>query len=123
MSNRWLSRRALVAHLGLAIWIPACAWLAMWQFSRASSGNALSYVYAIEWPALAFFGLWGWWMLIHTDKPTDEQVAERAEQERLARAKARAQADALVGEVNDEMAAYNEQLRALNEKGRKTWKH
>ena len=62
-------------------------------------------------------------MLIHTDKPTDEQVAERAEQERLARAKARAQADALVGEVNDEMAAYNEQLRALNEKGRKTWKH
>jgi len=95
----------------------------VWQFSRASSGNALSYVYAIEWPALALFGLWGWWMLIHTEKPTDEQVAARAEQERLARAQAQAQAEALVGEVDDEMAAYNEQLRALNEKGRKKWNH
>jgi DNA-binding protein H-NS len=62
-------------------------------------------------------------MLIHTEKPTEEQVAERAEQERLARAEARAQAEALVGEVDEEMAAYNEQLRALNEQGRKKWSH
>jgi DNA-binding protein H-NS len=83
----------------------------------------LSYVYAIEWPALAFFGLWGWWMLIHTEKPTEEQIAERAELERVARAEARAHAEALVGEVDEEMAAYNEQLRQLNEQRRSSWKH
>ncbi len=123
MRGRWLSKRALLAHLCLALWIPACIWLAVWQASRASAGNSLSYVYALEWPALALFGLWGWWMLLHTEKPTPEQVAERQAEEAKARAAAKAEAEARTADVDPEMAAYNEHLKALDEKGRSKWSH
>ena len=78
MRSRWLSPKAIVLHLALVAWLPGCLWLTSWQLGRASSGNSLSYVYVVEWPALAAFGVWGWWMLLHTEKPTEEQIAERA---------------------------------------------
>lgn len=118
MRSRWFSPKALVLHLTLVAWIPGCVWLTAWQFARAQTGNSLSYVYVVEWPALAAFGVWGWWMLIHTDKPTEEQVAERAALERAARADALAAAAAVASSVADDpdMVRYNEHLRALAER-------
>ena len=118
MRSRWLSPKAIVLHLALVAWLPGCLWLTSWQLGRASSGNSLSYVYVVEWPALAAFGVWGWWMLLHTEKPTEEQVAERAAIERAARDAARAAAAIAAATTADDpaMVAYNEHLRALAEK-------
>lgn len=124
MASRWLAPRALLAHVAIVIWVPLCAGAARWQISRAASGNTLSYLYAVEWPALAIFGIWGWWMLIHTDKPTAEQIAAREQLEAARRAEAKALAEEVVARVDDEdMAAYNAHLASLAARERKSWKH
>jgi hypothetical protein len=63
----WLTRRALVAHVALAIWIPGCAVAAWWQVGIALGGDALGWVYAVMWPCFAIFGLVFWWFLVHDD--------------------------------------------------------
>jgi hypothetical protein len=114
---RWFSLKALLLHVTLLAWLPGCAWLTNWQFARARTGNALSYVYVVEWPALAVFGVWGWWMLLHTEKPTEAQVAARAALEQARRAEARAAAAVVAASTADDpaMIRYNEHLRALAE--------
>ena len=67
MRERWLSKRALSLHAGLLFFVPACAAAAWWQITRATDGNGLSYLYAIEWPIFAILGVYFWWMLIHTN--------------------------------------------------------
>ncbi len=63
----WLSRRALLAHLVISAWVPGCLVAAWWQATIALSGNALSYLYAVEWPAFAIFGVVVWWNFLHDD--------------------------------------------------------
>ncbi len=67
MRERWLSKRALSLHAGVLFFVPACAVAAWWQITRATDGNGLSYLYAVEWPVFAILGVYFWWMLIHTD--------------------------------------------------------
>ena len=87
-------------------------------------GNALSFLYALEWPALAAFGIWGWWQLLHTQKATPDQIAEREAHEAAARQQARDEQLKAAANVDPATAAYNEQLLALSNDGkRKTWKH
>jgi len=65
--ERWLSRRALTLHLVALLFVPGCFLAAWWQITRATGGNGLSYLYAVEWPIFAILGVYFWWMLIHTD--------------------------------------------------------
>ncbi|MCU1491493.1 MAG: hypothetical protein JWM85_2898 [Acidimicrobiaceae bacterium] len=121
MRRRWFSRRALGLHLVLLIWFPGCVLAGWWQATVAMSGNALSYLYAVEWPAFAIFGAVVWWNLIHDDPGA---VGSRA----LRRAQRRAAAgpgQELVrrsDEEDPELAAYNAYLASLAEQGPKTWR-
>ena len=65
--RRWLSRRALLLHLEVAVVAPGCAVAGWWQATRALSGNGLSWFYSVEWPVFALLAVWGWWHLLHED--------------------------------------------------------
>lgn len=65
--TRWLSRRALVLHLEVAIIAPGCAVAAWWQATQALAGNELSWVYSVEWPVFSLLAIAGWWHLLHED--------------------------------------------------------
>ena len=67
---RWLSRRALIAHAALVIWVPGCAVATWWQVTVALSGDALGWVYSVMWPCLAVFAVVLWWNLVHDDPET-----------------------------------------------------
>jgi len=65
--RRWLSRRALLLHLEVAVVAPGCVAAGWWQATRALGGNSLSWVYSVEWPIFALLALGGWWHLVHED--------------------------------------------------------
>jgi hypothetical protein len=67
---RWFSRRAVLLHLAVIIWFPGCFVAMWWQVTVALGGNALGWLYAIEWPVFAVFGVIGWWQLVHDDEQT-----------------------------------------------------
>jgi hypothetical protein len=146
--KRWLSRRALLLHVAVVVWVPGCLVAFWWQVHRAMGGNGLSYLYSVEWPVFALIGIWAWWQLLHTDPET---VGRRA-QERLAAELAGAGAPALPGggaanplpaglsasgqpspsapaspvrrrdDEDPELAAYNDRLARLAAEGPKTWR-
>lgn len=66
----WWSRRAVVAHIALAIWVPGCAVAAWWQVGIALGGDSLGWVYSVMWPCFAVFGVVFWWFLVHDDPDT-----------------------------------------------------
>src|SRR5665213_587805 len=83
-SNRWWRRRALIAHLCLLLWFPGCLIAGWWQVTVATSGNGLAYLYAVEWPIFAVFGVVLWWNVIHDDPAsygTQKLKALREEQQ------------------------------------------
>jgi hypothetical protein len=63
----WVTRRAVIAHIALAVWIPGCAVAAWWQVGIALGGDALGWVYSVMWPCFAMFGVVFWWFLVHDD--------------------------------------------------------
>jgi hypothetical protein len=63
----WTTRRAVVAHVALAVWVPGCAVAAWWQVGIALSGDDLGWVYSVMWPCFAVFGVVFWWFLVHDD--------------------------------------------------------
>jgi hypothetical protein len=147
--RRWLSRQALLLHLAVIVWFPGCLIAFWWQVHRAFSGNGLSYLYSVEWPAFAVVGVWAWWQLVHTDPGT----VGRQAQERMAAARAarsgteppgtlatHAPAATTAGPVpaagspvaasvrrredeDEALAAYNDRLARLASRGPKTWRH
>jgi hypothetical protein len=72
--RRWLCPRALLLHLALAAITAGCLIAGWWQVHRAMAGNALSYLYSIEWPAFAVIAGIGWWQMVHD---TEEDIAAR----------------------------------------------
>ena len=135
MRQRWLSRRALLLHVAVVLWVPGCLVAFWWQVHRAMTGNGLSYLYSVEWPLFALIGLWAWWQLVHTDPET---VGRRAQQ-RLGGRGGGAQGiagDAPAGSPTDAaahplrrrededpaLAAYNDRLARLATEGAKTWR-
>jgi hypothetical protein len=127
--ERWLSPRALSQHLALAIWVPGCAVAAWWQVTVATAGNELGWVYAIEWPVFAVFGIVVWWHLIHDDPDTTgARGLRRAVESGRVGSEERAAAPAPRvrhrEEEDEALAAYNDRLAALSASGRrKTWRH
>jgi hypothetical protein len=68
--SRWLTRRAVVATVALAVWVPGCAVAAWWQVGIALGGDGLGWVYSVMWPCFALFGAIFWWFLVHDDPDT-----------------------------------------------------
>jgi hypothetical protein len=68
--QRWFSPRALLIHLGILIWAPGCMAACWWQVTVALAGDALGWVYSIEWPILSALGVLVWWHLITDDPDT-----------------------------------------------------
>ena len=66
----WLTRRALVAHVALAVWVPGCAVAAWWQVGIALGGDGLGWVYSVMWPCFAVLATVFWWFLVHDDPDT-----------------------------------------------------
>jgi len=122
--SRWLTRRALLAHLAILIWFPGCLVAGRWQVSVALAGDHLAYLYSVEWPVFALFGLVVWWHLVHDDP---ESVGGRA----LLRLRATRPAETGPGapvtrrpdEEDERLAAYNDFLEELAAKDRpKSWR-
>ena len=80
---QWVKPRSLGFHLLYLIVAGGCGVAANWQIHRAMDGNTLSYLYAIEWPAIAIVVGIGWWQLVHD---TPEDIARRSEYHRRMRA-------------------------------------
>jgi hypothetical protein len=68
--GRWTSRRALIAHGVLVVWIPGCVAACWWQVTVALSGDSLGWVYSVMWPSFGVFGIVLWWHLVHDDPDT-----------------------------------------------------
>jgi hypothetical protein len=133
--ERWLSARAVSLHAAVLVFVPGCALAAWWQVSRAQSGNQLSYLYSVMWPAFAILGVCFWWMLIHTDfesvglrgmrrqalEATANPTAGEATSPPSATIAPEAPASAAT-EEDPELAAYNARLAELAAQGPKTWR-
>ncbi len=52
-------------HLTLVLGLAICIGAFCIEVMRALEGNALSWVYVIEWPILAAFALYMWWNLLN----------------------------------------------------------
>jgi hypothetical protein len=140
--RRWTSRRALVLHAVILVWVPGCAVATWWQVGIALSGDKLGWIYTFMWPCFALFGLVLWWNLIHDDPDTvgarglrrlQQQAAltpsdDRASDDRASDDRAsdgRAPDDAITrAEAEDaELAAYNAYLADLRRRPQtKTWR-
>jgi len=112
---------------------------AWWQITRATDGNGLSYLYAVEWPVFAILGVYFWWMLIHTDYDTVGLKGMRNRESSEAAVPPTAVAHAPVtpvtplpvtlpsaapaDEEDPELAAYNARLASLSARGPQTWRH
>ncbi|MBU6233057.1 MAG: hypothetical protein KJS64_02285 [Acidobacteria bacterium] len=117
MASKWFNPRALLLHVTLVGWLGGCAAAAYWQVTRAAEGNALSYLYAIEWPVFGIAGIVGWYALINIEKVTEAQEQARRDYEEKMRAEA--QAARASDAESPELAAYNDHLAALAKEPRR----
>jgi hypothetical protein len=69
--RRFLSPRWLLLHAVTVILFVAFLVLGWWQIGRARGGNALSFGYAVEWPAFAIFVVFVWYREIRNHRPGD----------------------------------------------------
>jgi hypothetical protein len=65
-----MTPRSLLLHLAFLAIAAGCLIAAWWQIHRAMQGNALSYLYSVEWPAFVVVAGIGWWQMVH-DTPED----------------------------------------------------
>ena len=127
-ATRWTTRRALIAHLVLVVWVPGCAAATWWQVNVALSGDALGWVYSVMWPVFAVFSVVLWWNIVHDDPDTvgvrGVRRLEHRDEPRTAQARADAAAAIARAEQEDEeLAAYNAYLAELRRAShRKTWR-
>lgn len=110
----WLSARSLALHLALVVWFPGCLFAFNWQVHRAFDGNALSYLYSIEWPAFSLAGAWAWWVLLHAAPAERRDTSSNATDEVLA--------PRTTTREDPDLAAYNEHLARLSAKDPSTWR-
>ncbi len=125
----WLSQRSLVLHLALLVWFPGCLVAFWWQVHRALGGNALSYLYSIEWPAFAIAGVWVWWQLVHTEPaglgpaPLGQEIGTASASGAVEGAGSPEPHPVRRREEEDpELAAYNDRLARLASEGPKGWR-
>lgn len=121
--KKYLTPRAIIMHILLVLWVSGCVAAAWWQIGRASDGNSLSFLYAIEWPIFAILGFFGWYALLNMERVSEHQQQARREYEAMMREQARA-ARAVAEAESPELAAYNDHLEQLAQQPRKKlWGH
>jgi DNA-binding transcriptional regulator of glucitol operon len=110
----------------MLLFVPGCAAAAWWQITRATDGNGLSYLYAVEWPIFAILGVYFWWMLIHTDYENVglKGMRKRADSTDEVTPAPTGDPSLSVPRNDDdpELAAYNARLAGLAANGPKTWR-
>lgn len=115
-----------MAHLVLLLWVPGCLVAAWWQATIAMSGNALSYLYAFEWPAFAIFGVVVWWNFLHDDPEAHGNRRLRVLRRRQDTAGPDVVATSTTYRTREEdptLGAYNDYLEQLAQQNRpKTWR-
>jgi hypothetical protein len=115
LTPAWLVRHGLAAAL-----VVAFLGLGWWQISRAASGNALSWAYAIEWPVFAGFVVFLWWREVRrTLRPDARPRPARKPSSPTAGIRrpvvpARRTEEGRPGYADSELAAYNDFLAWLN---------
>ena len=123
MKSKYLSRRALSLHLALVAWVAICLAAGWWQVNAAIGGNSLSYLYAIEWPAFAVLGVFGWYALLNREKISEHQEKARRDYEEKMRAEAKLARQVDV-EEDPTLAAYNDHLAEIATRPKKRlWGH
>jgi hypothetical protein len=99
-----------------AFLVPSFLALGYWQLTRALGGNTLSWAYVFEWPLFAGYLIHVWWRLMH------EPQEDTAEQSPMTAYTQAAPGGPATDEDDEELAAYNRYLAALEESGRrKRW--
>jgi hypothetical protein len=120
----WLSRRALGLHAVILVIVPTFIGLCIWQVHRALGGNSLSWAYVFEWPFFAGYAVYMWWRFVH-EAPDDaplgaSPVPAAAGRDTPAPQTART---AEPDEADEAVAAYNDYLADLAERGKpKRWR-
>lgn len=118
----WRTKRALVGTLGIIVWFPGCLLAAWWQVHVALAGNDLAYLYSVEWPVFAVFGVVVWWLWLHDDP---EQVGRRRFRRLREEAAQRGPEPVITRDralEDPELRAYNDYLASLAASGEKTWR-
>jgi hypothetical protein len=124
----WWTKRARIAHVVIALWVPGCALATWWQVNIALSGDSLGWVYSVMWPCFALFSVVLWWNVVHDDPDTVGARGLRRLREEAARKDSAPDlaADDVIAraEAEDaELAAYNAYLAQLqNGPETKTWR-
>ncbi len=112
--------------MALILWLTMCALAAWWQVGRAIQGNALSYLYSIEWPLIGILGVVGWYSMLNMEKVSEHKEKARREYEERMRAEAQAAREraAQVEGEDPSLAAYNDHLAQLAQTPKKRlWGH
>ena len=108
------SRRDVVLTAIAAVLVVGFGAMCYWQVTRALSGNGLSWAYVFEWPLFAGYVAYMWWRLSHERAPGRAAAASLGPDTAVA--------DGTDDEEDEELAAYNRYLAALEESGRrKRW--
>lgn len=119
----------MLLHLVISLWVPGCVLAAWWQVTVALAGNSLGYVYSVEWPVFAIFGVIAWWHAIHDDPSTIGAPALQRAREVEQRSDGPEVAERLDtmrrrDEEDEALAAYNDYLEELARRNRpKTWRN
>ncbi len=98
------------------------------MLSRATHGDALAWIYTVEWPFFACYAVYMWWKLLHDD-PAVRRAAMRAQPASPATARLAGDGpkqpegpEAIAFDPYDdsdpELAAYNRYLASLHERDR-----
>lgn len=58
--RRLLTSAWLAGHVLVAVAVVGMLWLGVWQYGRATAGNALSWGYTLQWPLFAGFTAFLW---------------------------------------------------------------
>jgi hypothetical protein len=119
--------RWLLVHAAVVVMVIAFLALAYWQLNRFAGGNALSFGYALEWPAFAAFTVYVWIKEMRRavrEATTEAEVNRRqdgtpARELQLAvgataRSRRTHTGPAYDDSQDDELAAYNRYLAWLN---------
>ncbi len=114
----WFSRRALALHAVIIVIVPTFIGLCVWQINRALGGNGLSWAYVFEWPFFAGYAVYMWWRFVH-EEPEGEEAARPTALGTVGAAPG----DPATEAERDDLAAYNDYLSELAERGKpKRWR-
>jgi DNA-binding transcriptional regulator of glucitol operon len=119
--RRFCSPRWLAFHLLVLVLVATFCALGWWQVRRAGEGNALSFGYALEWPAFAAFTVFVWYRTLRdTVRPPAAEQPAAPPAYAMPVLPAHPAPPAVPEDEDPELAAYNRYLAALAETDRQT---